>query len=139
MTNKAFALLVASCAWICVATTPAKADQSFVCADGSVVTVAFKDLEKMKRTNACVAGYFGLKVRTPIVAALKTEPVIRRTGRIKTKRNKKANRKPTHAQLISKSHARAQKTPEVSVGTDYRNVRIINAKPGKKAFHRHLF
>ena len=40
------------------------ADEAFVCGDGSVVNVKSGDLEIVKRTNPCVARYFGLDVST---------------------------------------------------------------------------
>ena len=37
----------------------ARADQSFICDDGSLVQVKSADIERMRRENACVAKYLG--------------------------------------------------------------------------------
>lgn len=49
----------------------ALADEAFVCGDGSVVNVKSGDLEIVKRTNPCVARYFGLDVSTNSIETAK--------------------------------------------------------------------
>lgn len=43
----------------------ARADVGYVCDGNVVVMVAPRDLERMKRENACVASHYGLQVATP--------------------------------------------------------------------------
>jgi hypothetical protein len=100
----------------------AKADQSFVCEDGSLVQVRAADLERMKRENACVAQYFGgigttaaglpLPVRKPAVRAPEPTGVGIRTRR-----------------------AEPDTPPENA--SPHRMVRIINAVEGESRWYRH--
>lgn len=48
-----------------LAAAPAVAAEAYVCDGGRVVYVELADLERMKRTDACVAGYYGLTVEAP--------------------------------------------------------------------------
>lgn len=55
----------------------ARAAEAYLCAGGRVVYVEIADLERMKRTDACIAGYYGLvaqgaDVVTDAAAAAKT-------------------------------------------------------------------
>jgi hypothetical protein len=47
----------------------ALATQAFLCEDGRVVYVKFGELEQLKRTDPCIARYFGLTAGTPAKAA----------------------------------------------------------------------
>lgn len=38
------------------------ADEAYVCEGGRIVYVAFGDLERLKRTDACIAAHYGLQV-----------------------------------------------------------------------------
>ncbi len=111
---------------------PAAADQSFVCKDGSVITVAHKDLTKMKRTNACVASYFGGLPIPAVSRANTTPPKLRPTKQVKT-----AQRGVEHTQLMAMAHRSDAVAREAAANTDYRNVRILNAKPGRSAVFKH--
>lgn len=47
----------------------AQADEVFICDGNTVVRVALKDLDAVKRTNPCVAAHYGLTVMSKPVAA----------------------------------------------------------------------
>ncbi|MGH1419290.1 MAG: hypothetical protein ACRBCJ_10580 [Hyphomicrobiaceae bacterium] len=120
--------------------TPAGADQTFVCNDGTSVTVAFAELAKMKKTNACVASYFK---RAPAKTTKTQSEVATRSGAKKPTAHTpdaalvEAKLRPTK-QATRKSKAKAVATAPVAfANTDFRNVRIINAKPGARAIYRH--
>ncbi len=129
--NKA-AITMGAMVWFGAA--PAAADQSFVCKDGSVITVAHKDLTKMKRTNACVAGYFGGLPKPTASKANTTPPKLRPTKQAKT-----AHRGGEHTQLMAMAHRADAVAREAAANTDYRNVRILNAKPGRPAVFKHRY
>lgn len=46
----------------------ANAADAFLCDGGRVVYVELADLERMKRTDACIAGYFGIAIDQPDAA-----------------------------------------------------------------------
>jgi hypothetical protein len=91
----------------------ARADQSFMCDDGTLVQVAAQDLERMKRENQCVAKYFG--------------------GLAVTRNVPLPERKPA-TNLVRLRKTEPERTPDRPAS--YRMVRIINAgKDGEKWFH----
>jgi hypothetical protein len=114
----------------------ALADDAYVCDGGRLVYARPETLEKLKQSDPCVAGYFKFQTGpadTPTAQA-QTPPASapsRGTGdgeRIRPSVGKSASaagQAPTPA-----------KAPEASVGTDYRNVHVINA-PGDGTIYRH--
>lgn len=150
-----------------VASSPTIADEAFVCGDGSVVNVKSGQLEIVKRTNPCVARYFGLDVatndhETAKAIALGATALLRRDG---AEVMKLPARNPTRDpggsatadearsnggnDIAAKVPAARQANP-IETGstrrapahseqppTDYRNVRIINAGPGSSPWFHH--
>lgn len=92
----------------------ARADQSFICADGSLVQVKSGDLARMKRENACVASYFGGQSSAAPIPL----PV----------------RKPTR---VGMRMQRAEPEVRSTRQSTYRVVRIINAGDGEPKWHHH--
>ncbi len=139
------------------------ADEAFVCGDGSVVNVKSGDLEIVKRTNPCVARYFGLDVstnssETAKAIALGATALLRGDGNTALPLPSRNPNRPDLAQTAGTagSVASAARTPitqptsQIETGstrrsaaslddlaTDYRNVRILNAQPGAAAWFRH--
>jgi len=139
-----FALLVATITAIGAAlgagASTAHADQAFVCEDGGVVTVAYRDLERIKRINPCVARYFGLEREAAAYVAGKSDvraqpiPLPGRKPHIARPDLRTAgNTAPstTGSVLTAKSAEVAVPLPA------YRRVRIINAKPGASIWFDH--
>lgn len=58
--------------------SPAMAAEAYLCDAGRVVYVELADLERMKRTDACIASYYGLTVATQ--AASQPETAAPATG-----------------------------------------------------------
>ncbi|MEO1281708.1 MAG: hypothetical protein AAFV69_08245 [Pseudomonadota bacterium] len=118
----------------------ASAAETFVCADGTTVTVQSNQLEWMKRTNACVAQYYGLKVqdrsKTPragyVVADGVPLPVRRPASFDAALQGQQALR--STRDLVTGSIGAAGDAPET--GT-YRRVLILNAQPGKSRWYNH--
>lgn len=121
-------------AFLCSPIEQAYADQTFVCDDGTSVTVKSRNLEFAKRTMSCVAQYFGLKV------ALRPK-MVRRQGRLSDSAKHNApvrmQKLADHAQLVLDAHQPIRERVQTSAGSDFRNVRIINAKPGRANVFRH--
>lgn len=98
----------------------AQANQTFMCDDGRMVQVKFEDLERRKRTDACVAAHFGLTVQ--LVPLPRQRP------------------KDFSGRGLKGAQAATPERPEigaVATSTDYRNVRIINAGPGSTGWYQH--
>lgn len=62
-----FSLRLAACAAAFAAcATPAFATEAFLCEDGRIAYVEFGELENFKKTDPCVAAYFGLTLERPV-------------------------------------------------------------------------
>lgn len=53
---------------VSISTAAVRAEEAFLCEGGRVVRVTLGQLEDMKRTDPCVAAYYGLTVRSPVAA-----------------------------------------------------------------------
>lgn len=118
--------------------TAARAEEAYLCADGSVVYVKVGQIEEMKRTNACVAAHYGLQVQpsqttveppTPATNAAQagqpTAPALRTLP---------AGDEPVAAPP-------AQRTREavlrVAPSADFRRVKVINAQSDAEGWFHH--
>ena len=135
--------VTASAAAMSLSAIPVRADEAYLCGPDKVVYVAVEDLEMRKRTDPCIAAYFGLKVD----AAVEITPVAATTS---AKREKTALSKTAAAGLKPLSDAeipdRVSKNPErqaaldpprATPGTDYRNIKILNAVSTDDGWYRH--
>lgn len=57
-----------------LAAVPARAEEVYVCDDGRLVHVKADELEALKRTDRCIAKYFGLEIAAPPPAAVSAPP-----------------------------------------------------------------
>lgn len=122
----------------------ARADEAFLCPGGKIVYVPFGKLDEMKRTNACVAGHFGLKVpdagpaaaahRQPAAAENKAEPASRAVKLRPLEDPELAARRTERPQRL----AGPAPLPRAAEGTDYRNITILNAPSGDGQIYRHV-
>ncbi|OYW56735.1 MAG: hypothetical protein B7Y80_01220 [Hyphomicrobium sp. 32-62-53] len=128
-----------------------RADEAYLCEGGRIVKVTPGTLESLKRTDACIAGYFGLKIEAAgdlnngdrasgnrdntaletgaiaVPAAIPAPPKRPATAA------KAAERAPAKMASVKEPAA----APRASAGTDYRNVVLLNAPPGAAAVFRH--
>lgn len=120
---------------------PAQAE-TFVCRDGTLLTVAPEDIARMQRTNACVAEAYGLSLPAP-AAAVSAQVM----AEIPLPARRPSRRTQTAAIAAAEASANgARKPPEQTgsiaarkpdeVGT-YRRVLILNARPGQSRFFNH--
>lgn len=168
-----------ACAAVIGAPDAAVAAEAYLCAGGRIVYVEFADLERMKRTDACVAGYYGLTVEPAAVAAPTTTPAAalaspstppavldaaapaagsaRRPSpadyaarRVAPGRPaarsvrtiamiRKAGGVPAASGAGATVAAPALATPVPTPGTDFRNVRVINASASGEQWFHHDF
>ncbi len=136
--------------------TPAFADEAYICDAGRIVYVKPGQLESLKRTDACIAGYYGLTVETPVKAgtdvkapakspAAASVPKVPPGGAAKgltLEREARAaagKETPQPAVAVVKSPKPIEKPAPtlVAATSDYRNVVILNAAPGTGGIFRH--
>jgi len=102
-------------------TEGASAAETFVCDDGRLLQLETRDIQRMKRTDACVAAHYGIQIaKVPLpVQRPNTTPSVLLKGTRSVKAEQSGNRTMANANI------------------DFRNVRIINAMPGSHAWFRH--
>jgi hypothetical protein len=104
-----------------VMTEGAHAGQTFMCTDGRLLQVKLADLERMKRQEPCVAAYYGIAVQSvplPVQRpALPSKPAL-----------KGAQAETAMPREIGNM---------AEAASNYRNVRIINARRGQPAWFTH--
>ncbi|CFX53201.1 exported protein of unknown function [Candidatus Filomicrobium marinum] len=114
------------------AATKARANQTFICEDGSQVTVLPGQLELMKRTDPCVARHFGgvPQPQQPAAPQPSWAPM----------QAPLPDRKPEveiAGFAVPEGQEAAAPKAKKEVESDYRNVHIINASPGSAQFFEH--
>lgn len=157
-----FALLAGSLSLLATA-PPLRADEAYLCGPDKIVYVAVADLERMKRTNPCIAAYYGLNVektaeakaaeaKTESKIAEPTKPVVavalpaaKPVSDVRPA-SPQISAKPVlkrlaEDQLVSR-RAPASKMAMAEVlhaapGTDFRNVRVLNAALPEDAIFHH--
>jgi hypothetical protein len=139
---------------------PASADEIFVCEGGRLVRVDVETFETLKRTDPCVARYYGLEIAAappPAPAAAK----VSETGALPAPPPSQAARPASDTAEVYRSalaatglvpgrhvrrgegaaqgeRAATSKPDRIDVpGDGYRTVAIINAGPGEPALYRH--
>ena len=118
---------------------PSHAAEAFLCGPDNVVYVEPADLPLKKKTDPCIAAFFGLKVEAPAAKPAPLGPTAKtlspksrvRTAKAKLELKTIAADSSPDASPVRQA-ALAPDLPLVAApGTDYRNVRIINAQPGE--------
>ena len=113
---------------------PVRADDAFLCGPSTVVYVKADELEFKKRTDPCIAAYFGLPVDEVKKASLEAAS---KTGAAAGAPFERGASFPHAAQGEPLTQVAVNTAPVAAAGTDYRNVRIINAEPGAAAWFVH--
>lgn len=118
---------------------PVFAAEAYLCGSDNVVYVEVEDLERMKQTDPCIASYYGIKLPDP--PPTETDP--------KSPAARKDERRPLPelrgAPSSDMPYRRASARDEwhirtlavASPGTDFRNVRIINAGTDEASWFHH--
>lgn len=121
----------------------ARADEAYVCDAGRVVYVRPGELEAMKRSDPCIAGYYGLTVATPpssgAARAQTTPPIEFKTLDAPENHAGREMTVPYRVAMAGTGVVAARNAPPVAApDTDFRNVRLLNASPGSDGWYRHL-
>lgn len=132
----------------------ARADDAYICDGGRLVYARPETIEKLKQSDPCIQGYYGAIGAASASAAAATNlapaappkvPGILVPAPDQSARNQPPSvRQPAlkggtrDAALPAKRPKTAQaKTPEAAPGTDFRNVRVINAPAAGGAVYVH--
>ncbi len=134
---------VASGVALSAATAPARADEAYLCGPDKVVYVSTADLPRMKRTDACIAAYYGLTVEASARPADAAQAVATAASTKAAAKAVLVDLKPVvdvdpplrdGAQTVR--HA-SLAPPRAAPDTDFRNVKILNAADPGEAWFRH--
>lgn len=124
----------------------ARSAQLFVCDNGKAIKIESTDLEAAKRTNPCVARYFGLTIKVD------QQPKAKRSQQANTVMPSQGADLPIELPVRKPNLAKFRKTvsshQDVDRRTspnriakaepvDFRKVRIINAAPGSAKWFNH--
>ena len=120
------------------------AADAYICGPDKLVYVAVEDLERMKRTDECIAAYYGLKIeakttqlRTADTASSTVRPVVQ------TKTTPVALKPVVQDETVHDRHKTivtsvlAARPAMAAPDTDFRNVRVINATSENDTWYRH--
>lgn len=124
----------------------ARADEAYVCEAGRVVYVRPGELEAMKHSDACIASYYGIVLSPPTVipsasatsaAPASAPPVDFKT--LDAPENQANNARSPAIRLAQAGPAAVHhRAPAIAaLGTDFRNVRLINGGPDGDGWYRH--
>lgn len=122
---------------------PSRADEAYLCAPDKVVYVSTADLPKLKRTDPCIAAYYGLTVETPAKPAAAVAASIKPSTPLPAKKPAAVVLKPlaeaeaTSRPSVQPAQLAALTPPSAMPATDYRNVKILNASRPDDAWFRH--
>lgn len=134
------ALALSGLAVLACATT-ARADEAFLCGPNTVVYVKPDELEQKKKTDKCVASFFGLEAEAANATAVKP-----RAGSKEGAASDGAGAlakttlsDPEKSEPLTDAPARTAElgAAGASPGTDYRNVRVINASSPSDQWFKH--
>jgi hypothetical protein len=133
--------IAASTAALSLISAPVRADEAYLCGPDTVVYVAVADLEMKKRTDPCIAAYYGLKVDDAANASAVLGPVAPSSDGTPAAAPLTLLKSLTDADGSSRQSPKLERQaslepPRAAPGTDFRNVKVINALlPEETWFH----
>lgn len=127
-----------------------RADEAYLCDGGRIVKVPFGKLEELKRTDACIAAYYGLKVvpatrletgtitpPAPVVSATTTQQTAIALPLDGPRSEPNMSVAPLPKSAPVRQASAEKPIVRAAAGTDYRNVVLLNPAPGDPAIFRH--
>ncbi len=121
----------------------ARADEAYLCGPDTVVYVKIEELELKKRTDKCIAAYYGLTVANdsadqPGTVPTSAEGAPAKPGTPPELELKSLSDPEYSVRGTAKPERSASLLPAAaSPGTDFRNVHIINAVSGESSWFKH--
>jgi hypothetical protein len=127
-----------------------RADEAYLCDGGRIVKVPFGKLEELKRTDACIAAYYGLKVvpatrletgtispPATVVSATTTQQTAITLPLAGPRSGPNLSVAPLPKPAPVRQASTEKPIVRAAAGTDYRNVVLLNPAPGDPAIFRH--
>ena len=121
----------------------ARADEAYLCGPDTVVYVSIEELEHKKKTDKCIAAYYGLTVADDASghSGIPAEPAKSAPAKANARPRieLKSLSEPEHTVRSRATFERSASLmpPSAAPGTDFRNVRIINAGSGDGQWFKH--
>jgi hypothetical protein len=121
----------------------ARADEAYLCGPDKVVYVAVADLEAKKHSDPCIAAYYGIKIEADAAPAAMPEKQASKPAEKMTSARVTAALKPlSDAEIPSRTSPALQRQaslepPRAMPGTDFRNVKVLNAESPEAEWFRH--
>ena len=137
-----FAVTVSSLAFA-GGSTGARADDAYICGPNTIVYVKLEDLEAKKRSDPCIAAYYGLKIELPVGPPKTAKATVSTSAMTSPARNIAAELKPLDvselpSRVTPKFERQAALAPALTApGTNYRDIRVLNATSSADAWFRH--
>ncbi len=137
-----FAVTVSSLAFA-GGSTGARADDAYICGPNTIVYVKLEDLEAKKRSDSCIAAYYGLKIEAPAAPARTAKATVSPSSIAQPARTIAAELKPLDmselpSRVTPKVERQAALAPALTApGTNYRDIRVLNATSSADAWFRH--
>ena len=126
-----------------VLSAPVRADDAYLCGPDTVVYVAAEDLEDKKHSDPCIAGYYGITLEpkaksanTATIEAAKPEAQPSKSSLVATLKPLTVEEIPSRVSRNLQRQASLE-PPRATPGTDYRNVKVLNAETPESAWFRH--
>lgn len=115
--------------------SPATAAEAFLCDKDRVVYVEAGQLEELKKSDACIAAYFGIKLNTPAAAPATSKDGAPLDLKTLTETGSADRFVPGQNDLRRRVAAldtsgKPKTPPAAAPGTDFRNVKVLNASDG---------
>jgi hypothetical protein len=120
-----------------------RADEAYLCGSDTVVYVKIEELEHKKKTDTCIAAYYGLTVADDASgpSGIITEPstIVPEKAKARPTIELKSLTEPDHNVRRRETFERSASLmpPSAAPGTDFRNVRVINAGTGESQWFKH--
>lgn len=139
-------LIIASAAAVSGSASIGRADDAYLCGPDKLVYVKADELEEKKRTDPCIAAYYGLKIEgqdesgatlgnANAAAVPGNTPAAKSAPQISFKKSVELETSKRRAGEFE--HQAALGPPVASPGTDYRHVRIINGESSEDTWFYH--
>ena len=121
----------------------AHADEAYLCGPDTVVYISIEELEHKKKTDTCIAAYYGLTVAedasgqsgTPVEPSKSAPAKANARPRIELKSLSEPEHSVRGRAVFERSASLMP--PSAAPGTDFRNVRVINAGSGDGQWFKH--
>ncbi len=119
-----------------------RADDAYLCGPDKVVYVNTADLEAKKHSDPCIAAYYGITLDEPVKAQSKTLEAKPKAAASKSAFEKITLKTSDVSEVPGRVRRHLQRdamllAPKAAAGTDFRNVRVINAVTGEEQWFRH--